>query len=198
MSDSITFNDSMRDLASLNPRLAALLLRGDRSAPRAYNYVLRWDTAAAEQYQDPPTMEPMFQDAIVTELRYRVDVPSLAVGSMFKPMIVEAFEKNAGAFILLDLRTTGPDRDQLTEGMTPLGNIASHADSQPKFLTGRNWVFGKDQYLHIRGLNSRAFELGEVPLIVRLTMNVLEFSGSCLKSVTLEQAIQELKERGLR
>lgn len=198
MTDSISFNDSIRTLAALNPRLAALLLRGDRSAPRSYNYVLRWDTSAAEQYQDPPTSEPMFQDAIVTELRYRVDVPSLALGMAFKPMIVEAFEKNAGAFILLDVRTSGPDRDQLTEGLTPLGNIASHGASQPMFLTGRNWVFGKDQYVHIRGYNTRAFEIGEIPLTVRLTMNVLEFSGSCLKSLSLEQAIEELKERGLR
>lgn len=198
MQDPISFNDSMRSLAALNPRLAALLLRGDRSCPRSYNYVLRWDTLAAEQYQDPPTIEPMFQDAIVTELRYRVDVPSLAVGSLFKPMIVKAFEENAGAFILLDMHTTGPDRDQLTEGLTPLGNIASHGNSQPMFLTGRNWVFGKDQYLHIRGYNTRAFDVGEIPLTVRLTMNVLEFSGSCLKSMSLEQAIDELKERGLR
>jgi hypothetical protein len=66
------------------------------------------------------------------------------------------------------------------------------------FLTGRNWVLGKDQYIHFRGYNTRAFEIGEVPLTVRMTMNVLEFSGSCLKSISYEQAMDELKEHGLR
>lgn len=185
----------LRTIALLNPRLALMLARGQPWAPRTYNMTLQWNAVTAEIPVNQNLSERLYQDQWLSDIVYSVECPNIAPGSVWKPIIEEAYGKSVGRFIMVEMEVRGPDRYRITNEPTPLANICS-IDSRQGKLLDRAWVLTHDQNLYIRATNHRAFAITEVPTIVTLTLCVKELSGCNLRNISYDEAVCSLRKMG--
>lgn len=190
----------LRTIALLNPRLALMLARGQPWAPRSYNIDLRWDTPAAETPIEQHLVSRLYQDCWLSDISYTVDAPNVGGGSIWQPIIQEAYARNIGNWILATMRVEGPDRYEITNEGTPLGAFCSNGPFQGKLLD-KAWVLTHDQNLFVRAVNTRAFRTtlqnpNEIPTTIRLTLSVKELSGCNLRNIGYDEAVCALRDMG--
>jgi len=187
----------LRTIALLNPRLALLLARGQPMSPRSYKIPLRWDTSAAETLIENHLQERMYQDAWITEVKASWFIPNLARGNSYRPVILDHAQRSYGAEVVVAMRMEGPDRKEITNGMVPLIDVVSNNIGDSSLMNKAN-VIGHDQNLYIEAMNLRAWDPAtEVPIVVTITMNMLELSGCNLRSIGFDEAVCGLKKLGI-
>ena len=193
--------DYLRAIALLNPRLALMLAKGQRWAPRSYNIELLWDSPAADNPIEIHLAERLYQDCWLSDFVYTVDAPNVALGSIWKPMIENSYARLCGSFIKLDLDVQGWEPYKITNEATPMAAICSHDQFEGKLLD-KAWVITHDQNLNVRATNNRAFDTSpnvpnQIPTIVTLTLNVKELSGCCIRTIPMDEAVCTLPSLNL-
>lgn len=184
----------LRTIALLNPRLALMLVRGQPIAPRAYNIRLQWDQVTAGQRISGSLDERMYQDCWVQQLTYTVRRADANLGAFDRAENDEYTKRNP--YVDVDIRIEGTERYQLTEGLTPLENIATTSDAERNYMN-RGWTIGTDQNIFIDGVLQRTLAEDEVPYVVAITLSVLELSGCRLHTIAYADAVCALQHMGL-
>lgn len=186
--------DDVRKLALYNPKLAFMLTRGQPLEQRIYTVDIQFDSVTTNQTIRGNSLDDkMFQMFWVQYMLYTVRRPMFNVG-VFGRLEQDEYCK-LNPYIDIHVRLTGREKYEVTEGMTPLENVASPASHpNPKAL---DWILTQDSNISIDALNTRAFADLEVPYIVRLTLVGKELSGCELPGCAYDDVVCQLRKEGM-
>jgi len=185
--------DDVRKLALYNPKLAFMLTRGQPLQQRIYTVDIEFDAVAANQtLRNNQLDDKMFQMFWVQYMLYTIRRPLYNVG-VFGAREQDEYCK-LNPYVDIDFRLVGRERYSLTEGMTPLENVASPSSApNPKAL---DWILTEDSNVSIDATNTRTFAETEVPYQVRLTLVGKELSGCELPNCGYDSVICQLRNEG--
>jgi hypothetical protein len=186
----------LQPIALTNPRLAVMLARGQPIQPQVYTMGLEWDTGAVGTDVENHFAQPMMNPALVTGMTYTLQSEGWLAGSFLKP-IAENFRNSGPTYINLEMRMEGPDRYYLTKNPTPIENIGVSGANRDRNFINNGWVIDDNANLYIKGYLARTFVAEEVPLLLMLSITMLELSGCNLRSIGFNEAVCALRKMGL-
>jgi len=181
----------LRTIALLNPRLALMLARGQPLTPRAYNITAEFDAVTQGQRIPSSMDERLYQSVWIQDLAYTIRCPDANAGAMGKLWADE--NRKLNPYIDVDIRIEGTERYQLTEGLTPIENIATSGTSSQRRWAKNGWTLGTDQNMFCDFVLQRTLNEDEVPLTVTLTLSVMELSGCALHQISWQDSVCALR-----
>lgn len=186
--------EDIRKIAIYNPKLAFMLTRGQPLSQRFYTVTIQFDSVAVnETIRDNMLNEPMYQFFWVKYMLYTIRRPQFNEG------VFGRFEQDEycklNPYVDVDCRLVGRERYRLTNGMTPLENVASPASApNPKAL---DWVMTEDSNIAIDATLTRSLSSeGETPYVVDITLVGLELSGCKLPGCGWDEIVCTLRNEG--
>lgn len=184
----------IKTLAKSNPKLAYMLSRGLPLTPRWYNVELRWDSPAANQsLRGVQLLENMYQMFWVKHLLYTVRRPQCNSGVFWQRFQDEYVKLNP--YVDVSFRSSGREKLDLTNSMTPLELLATPSSSQQ--VRQLDWVITEDSNISIDAVNMRAFQADEVPYIVTLSFVGMETTVREGLSLVLSDIVCKLQDEGI-
>jgi hypothetical protein len=185
--------EDIRKLAIYNPKLAYMLTRGQPMSQRFYTVTAQFDTTAANQViRNNQFDDKMFQFFWVQYILYTIKRPQFNDG-VFGAREQDEYCK-LNPYISIDFRLVGRERYSLTEGMTPLENVASPGSRpNPKAM---DWVLTEDSNVSIDVMNTRTLADDETPYIVEITFCGKELSGCQLSNCGWDEVVCQLRKEG--
>jgi len=185
--------DDIRKLAIYNPKLAFMLTRGQPLEQRFYTVDIIFDETGANQtLRNNQLDDKLFQLFWVQYMVYTIRRPLMNDG-VFGAREQDEYCK-LNPYVDIDFRLVGRERYSMTEGMTPLENVASPSSKpNPKAL---DWILTEDSNISIDATNTRAFSQYEVPYQVRITLVGKELSGCKLPGCGYDEVVCSLRNEG--
>ena len=184
----------LRTLALYNPKLAFMLTRGQPMETQFLNIEFQFDSIDANQtLRGAQFSDKMFQFFWIQHIFYTVRRPTFNYG-VFGAREQDEYAKR-NPYVDIHMRMVGRERYILTQGMTPLENIADPAGSiHPRKY---DWVLTEDSNISVDAENTRAFAETEVPYIIRMTFVGKQLSGCKLPGNGWDEVVCQLRNEGL-
>lgn len=189
-----TVAEDLRAVALLSPKLAYMLALGMPLVYRSRRIPFQWDATGAEQPIDDAMFgDKLFQMFWVWDMSYTIRRPDANDGVFGK--LEQDYYAARMPYIDVNMRMTGREQFQLTDGYQPIEDIMSPTITDKR--KSQCWVLTADSNLSISAINRRAFNADEVPYQLSIVVSGMELSGCELPGCGYDEAVCWLRKKGI-